>query len=177
MKEKEYKVMITGHFSAGKTSFVKSLTNNALTTEVPLTEKGEKLEKDYTTVAMDYGTIDIDGTKVHLFGTPGQERFDFMLDILSKNSDGVIIVLDSTKRDKLEETKKFVDYFLEAGIPFIVASNKQDLEGSMSIEEISDKLNIPPSYVRPLVAKDRESSLELLRDFIKILERKQEKAK
>jgi small GTP-binding protein len=174
MKEKEYKVIITGHFSAGKTSFVNSLTGNALTTEVPLTGETEKLEKDFTTVAMDYGTIDLDGKKVHLFGTPGQERFDFMLDILSKNSDGVIILIDSTKKDKIEETKKFVEYFLEAGIPFIVASNKQDLENAMSIEEISDKLNVPPSYVRPLVAKDKNSSRELLKEFVESIEKQKQ---
>jgi len=168
---KEYKVVITGHFSAGKTSFVNSLTDNALTTEVPLTQKNEKVEKEFTTVAMDYGTIDLDGNKVHLFGTPGQERFDFMLDILTKNSDGVIILMDSTRRDKLEETKKFVDYFLKAGIPFIVASNKQDLEESMGVDEISDKLNVPPSYVRPLIAKDKDSSAEILRELIKSIEK------
>jgi small GTP-binding protein len=172
---REFKVLITGHFSAGKTSFVNSLTDNALTTEVPLTQKDEKVEKEYTTVAMDYGTLDLNGKKVHLFGTPGQDRFDFMVDILTKNSDGVIIVMDSTKKDKLDETKKFVKYFIKAGVPFIVASNKQDLDESMSIEEIASKLEIPVDYIKPLVAKDKENSKKLIEEFITTLEREKEK--
>lgn len=36
--------------------------------------------KTNTTVAMDYGVIRLDeSTKVHLYGTPGQERFDFIV--------------------------------------------------------------------------------------------------
>ena len=49
------------------------------------------------TVAMDYGVIRLDeDTKVHLYGTPGQERFNFMWEILSKGSMGLILLLDNT---------------------------------------------------------------------------------
>ena len=165
----EYKIIITGHFSAGKTELIRSLTKNHISTEVLLTEDKEKKEKDFTTVAMDYGTIEVDGKKIHLFGTPGQERFDFMLDILSKNFDGVLILVDSTSKKGIEETKKFLDYFIKHKKPFIVACNKQDLENKYSVEEISNILDLPPSYLRPLVAKDLNSAREVLKDLIKKL--------
>ncbi|MDQ7055912.1 MAG: ATP/GTP-binding protein [Persephonella sp.] len=76
------KILVTGHFSAGKTEFIKNITGDTLLTEVSLSSQEEKSVKEKTTVAMDYGKLEIKGKKVHLFGTPGQERFDFMLDIL-----------------------------------------------------------------------------------------------
>jgi hypothetical protein len=40
------------------------------------------MRKDQTTVAMDYGVLALDGgVQLHLYGTPGQERFSFMWDM------------------------------------------------------------------------------------------------
>ncbi len=168
----EIKVIITGHFSAGKTQFIKTLTDNAVSTEVPLTYKEEAVEKDLTTVALDYGNIEIDGKKVHLFGTPGQDRFDFMLDVLSKNFDAVIILLDSTNREGIEKTKKFIKYFINHKKPIFIACNKQDLKNSLSVAEISQILGIPEKYLKPLVAKDKTKSCNLIRDLVKFVEEK-----
>ena len=52
--------------------------------------------KGQTTVAMDYGTLQLDAqTKVHLYGTPGQERFDFMWEILAQGGLGLVLLLDN----------------------------------------------------------------------------------
>jgi len=44
------------------------------------------LEKFPTTIAMDIGHVDHNGFVADIFGTPGQERFDLMLDVLAKRS-------------------------------------------------------------------------------------------
>ena len=50
-----------------------------------------KTRKAGTTVAMDYGVMHLDdGEKIHLYGTPGQARFDFMWDILTTGGIGLI---------------------------------------------------------------------------------------
>ena len=50
--------------------------------------------KRTTTVALDYGLMKLDaGERIHLYGTPGQERFDFMWDILTKGGLGVVLRL------------------------------------------------------------------------------------
>ncbi len=168
----EIKVIITGHFSAGKTQFIKTLVNNVVSTEVPLTNKEEKNEKDLTTVALDYGNVEIDGKKVHLFGTPGQDRFDFMLDVLSKNFDAVIILLDSTNREGIEKTKKFIKYFINYKKPLVIACNKQDLDNKFSISEISKMLNIPEKYLKSLIATDKTKTSTLLKELISFVEEK-----
>ncbi|WP_297457072.1 GTP-binding protein [Persephonella sp.] len=159
------KLLITGAFAAGKTQFINTLTGDAVKTEVQLSQKTEKLQKDKTTVAMDYGKIEINGTNIHLFGTPGQDRFDFMLDILSQYKDGAVIIVDSANPESIYKSKKFIDFIKNTGKPFVIACNKQDLDGSLSPEEIAKILGIPSNMVKPLIAKDKDSCLNILGFF------------
>lgn len=71
-----------------------------------------KNRKPSTTVAMDYGVMNLaGGEKVHLYGTPGQERFDFMWDILSVGGIGLILLLDNTRENPFQDMKFFLDAF------------------------------------------------------------------
>ena len=54
----------------GKTTLMENLITNV-----------GKVEHNGTTVAIDYGRIEMDDKKFHFFGTPGQERFGFMREI------------------------------------------------------------------------------------------------
>ena len=48
---------------------------------------------------MDFGRITIDRDLVlYLFGTPGQERFDFMWEILGEGMLGYVLLLDASRR-------------------------------------------------------------------------------
>lgn len=78
------KMVITGPFSAGKTEFIRSISEiEVVSTEREITTEAERRQKDATTVAMDFGRITVDDDLVlYLFGTPGQRRFDFMWEIL-----------------------------------------------------------------------------------------------
>ena len=61
---------------------------------------------------MDYGLIQLDeNTKIHLYGTPGQERFDFMWDILSQGSMGLILLLDNTRGNPLKRFEILFGFF------------------------------------------------------------------
>ena len=77
------KMVVTGPFAAGKTQFIRSISEiDVVSTERKITNTAERV-KDQTTVAMDFGRITIDDDLVlYLFGTPGQKRFDFMWEIL-----------------------------------------------------------------------------------------------
>ena len=79
-----YKVIVTGPFNAGKTAFVSTISDIAVvTTEKKITTEDRGI-KNETTVAMDYGRAEIDDKVLHLSGTPGQTRFNFMWDILAR---------------------------------------------------------------------------------------------
>ena len=100
---KENKIIFTGPVGVGKTTAISALSDeppvqtDASASDMTLVRKG------YTTVAMDYGVIHLDEeTKVHLYGTPGQERFNFMWEILSQGSMGLVLLLDNTKKQSIE---------------------------------------------------------------------------
>ena len=73
------KMVVTGPFNAGKTQFIRSISEiDVVSTERRISSEPEKV-KDATTVAMDFGRITVDEDLIlYLFGTPGQKRFDFM---------------------------------------------------------------------------------------------------
>ncbi len=166
----DIKVLVTGGFSAGKTQLIKTLTDDFVSTEKPITDNNEILYKENTTVAMDYGKINIDGKTVHLFGTPGQERFRFMWEVLDKNKSAFILLVDSTDIKKIKEAETFLDYFSKDNVPFVIGCNKQDLEGALSVQEIKNFLKVDADYI-PLVATDKNNSMLVLKLLMKKIEK------
>ncbi|HHG74131.1 MAG TPA: GTP-binding protein [Persephonella sp.] len=159
------KILVTGHFSAGKTQFIQTLSGRSISTEVKISSEKEMIKKT-TTVAMDYGKIKASDIDIHLFGTPGQERFDFMLDILGKDHDGAVVIIDSTDILNVKKSVRFIDFLRKHGKPFVVACNKQDKVGSMAPEEVSSILNLPSDIVFPLTAYDKNSCWNIIDKII-----------
>src|SRR5258708_39068489 len=90
-----YKVIVTGPFNSGKTTFISTISDiDVVTTEKKITTEDRGI-KNETTVAMDYGRVEIDGTVLHLRGTPGQTRFNFMWEILAPEMKDFIVLVDS----------------------------------------------------------------------------------
>ncbi|RMD46674.1 MAG: GTP-binding protein [Aquificota bacterium] len=162
------KVLVTGDFSSGKTQFIKTLTSDTFSTEKRITDIKEAEKKSETTVAMDYGKLFLEGKAIHLFGTPGQERFKFMWDVLDKNKSGFILLVDSTNIENIKNGANFIDYFYKDNIPFVIGCNKQDLPGALSVNEIKDILSVEGTYL-PLVATKKDSAITVLRSLIKSL--------
>ena len=69
----EHKILFAGPVGAGKTTAIASISDiPVVQTEAKATDD-VAMRKANTTVAMDYGTLNLDGVaKIHLYGTPGQ---------------------------------------------------------------------------------------------------------
>ena len=80
-----------------------------LRTEEMISENSEAVDdlsgveaKTTTTVALDFGRITINPELIlYIFGTPGQERFWFMWDELSRGALGAIVLADTRRLDEL----------------------------------------------------------------------------
>lgn len=164
------KIVVTGPFNAGKTEFIKSVSDiKVITTERKLTQA--QPGKEETTVAMDYGRTTLNDLTIQLFGTPGQPRFDFMWDILAKEMDGFVVMVDATAPETFETAKKLIRTFRSfERVPYIVAANKQDLEGAMSPQELRAALELEPHVkVAQCIATDplviKQILLELTKEI------------
>src|SRR4030042_783862 len=131
------KMVVTGPFNAGKTEFIRSVSEiDIVETERKISTDAEKV-KETTTVAMDFGRITVDEDLVlYLFGTPGQKRFDFMWEILSEGMLGFIVIVDSTRPESFREARSILEIFRAyAPTPYIVTANKQDRKDAWDLED------------------------------------------
>ena len=165
------KMVVTGPFSSGKTEFIRSISE----IDVVSTERGisrqtsESLEKDNTTVAMDFGRITVDEDLVlYLFGTPGQRRFDFMWEILAEGMLGFIVMVDSARPETFREAKSILETFRAfAPTPYVVAANKQDHAEAWDPEDLRIALRIESDVkLLPCVAVDRDSVRNVLLELL-----------
>jgi small GTP-binding protein len=152
------KIVVTGPFNAGKTAFIKAISEiDVVSTERKITNPLLAV-KEETTVAMDFGRVALGDLVLHMFGTPGQKRFDFMWDILSQEMNGFIVLADSSTPETLDEVERILNLFqqYEGTVPYVVAANKQDVAGALKPEELRKALKIEQEIL-PCVATDRNS--------------------
>lgn len=108
----ELKVVFTGTMGAGKTTAIRGISERAtLSTEVPISGAVAG-DKTSTTVGLDYGECALDEQVVlKLFGTPGQERFRFMWDILGAGAFGLVVLADNSRPDPIADVAGYLQVF------------------------------------------------------------------
>ena len=108
----EHKIIFAGPVGAGKTTAIGSISDIPVVQTEAKASDDVALRKANTTVAMDYGTLNLDGNaKIHLYGTPGQERFSFMWDILTIGGLGLVLLIDNAREDPLADLEFYLNAF------------------------------------------------------------------
>jgi len=165
-----YKILVTGPFNSGKTTFIKTVSDIApVKTEKIVTEKEYIGIKEKTTVAMDFGMIAIDkkdNLVLHLYGTPGQTRFDFMWDILIDGALGIVILADSTDKKSVNAIPVYLNFYKSKGvdIPIVIGLTRADKNDS-----IHDIGNIAQSL--PVLKINAENKEDVKKTLLTLLER------
>ena len=134
----QYKIIFTGPVGAGKTTAIHSISDIPPVKTDASASDMTKTRKAATTVAMDYGIMNLAGDeKIHLYGTPGQERFDFMWDILTIGGIGLVLLLDNTRADPFLDMKFFLDSFSKfiTDTTVVIGVTQMDLSNNPSIAD------------------------------------------
>ncbi len=157
-EEKRCKIVVFGSFGAGKTTLIQTLDPESKHVETACAG-------GTTTIALDFGRIQVNGNHIHIFGTPGQERFEFAREIIGRGMDGAILVIDATSAVD-DFIRHLHNSLTAAGIPFVIFLNKCDYIGAQPglIEK-----EFCSSVIRKVSVKDRKQSLDSVCTFAQTL--------
>jgi len=137
------KIIFTGPVGAGKTTAIGAISDTPpVGTDVACTDESQQI-KNTTTVAMDYSYISLeDGSRVHLYGTPGQDRFDFMWKILCKGGIGLVLLVNNDHPEPLNQLDHYLDSFdefiQETGV--VIGITRSGIADNASIEQYQKRL-------------------------------------
>ncbi len=159
----EWSVLFMGPVGSGKTTAIRSISDiEVVNTDEVATDHVAKI-KSHTTVSMDVGTLKLgEKDKLRLIGSPGQDRFDFMWDILLDQAKGVVVVVRHSAANPLGD----LDHYLKAldargkarQLPLVVAISHADEAPqrplSMYANHFRDALQYSPEETPPVVTMD-----------------------
>ncbi|GLV43573.1 ADP ribosylation factor-like 2 [Carabus blaptoides fortunei] len=132
-KEKEMRILMLGLDNAGKTTILKRFN-------------GEEIDTISPTLGFNIKTLEHRGFKLNLWDVGGQKSLRSYWRNYFECTDGLIWVVDSADKRRLEDCKDELHLLLKeerlAGCTLLVFANKQDLPGSLSSEEIKDVLEL-----------------------------------
>nr|WP_183987948.1 ATP/GTP-binding protein [Deinobacterium chartae] len=159
-------MVVSGPVGAGKTSFIRALSQ----TEVVDTDAlaSENIGKTHTTVALDFGTLTLAGHELHLYGTPGQDRFDFMWEVLCQGALGLILLVPADRPRDLPAARHMLDFITSrVNVPFVIGLTRRDQPRTWEPQEIADYFHLP---VRQVVGLNATRPLEAARTLERLLE-------
>ena len=158
------RLVVTGTVGAGKSTFIRSVSEiEVVDTDRKATDEVAGIKQN-TTVSMDFGTLQFgEEMALHLYGTPGQVRFDFMWEILIERAHAYILLIAAHRPSEFHHARRIMNFMnRRAQIPMIIGITHSDCDGAWSNEDIALALGYQDSTNRPPVVSvnaDEEESV------------------
>lgn len=164
---REHKVVVLGGMGSGKSTLVRSIAAGAvIDTDVANSDR-IGADKASTTVALDYADIDLpNGERLRLYGTPGQQRFDFLWPILLQGARGAVLLLDARRASLASELEDYLQVLqpFASSLALVVAVTHLDQAPQAALDDWGARacLDDQPLPLLAVDARDREQGLLLM---------------
>jgi uncharacterized protein len=158
------RLVVTGTVGAGKSTFIQSVSEiEVVNTDRKATDKVAEM-KESTTVSMDFGTLQFgEEMALHIYGTPGQIRFDFMWEILIDRAHAYILLVAAHRPSEFHQARRIMNFMNQrVDIPMMIGITHSDCEGAWRNEDILVALGYQNDTQRPpivLVNAEEEASV------------------
>lgn len=131
---KEKQLLMVGLDAAGKTTILYRLRLAEAATTVP-------------TIGFNMETVEYRNIKFDIWDVGGQDQIRKLWRHYFKGTDGLIYVVDSADRERINDAKEELEKMLKEvqlqDATLLVLANKQDLKDAMPAAEIMQKLDLP----------------------------------
>ena len=144
-------MVVTGPVGAGKSTFIRSISEiQAVNTDRRATDDAS-LIKQQTTVAFDFGRLQFNSNMaVHLYGTPGQERFNFIWDMLISKAHAYILLVAAHRPGEFRYARQIISYMNQrTQIPMIIGLTHTDHPDAWSKKNAITALGYYDSNTQP----------------------------
>lgn len=155
---KQAQILLLGLDSAGKSTLLYKL----------------KLAKDITTIptiGFNVETIELEKSlSLTVWDIGGQEKMRTVWEHYCENTDGLMYVVDSTDKQRLEDSRRELKHILKnehiKNVPIVLLANKQDVPGALSAEDITRMFRVKKLcsdrnwYVQPCCAISGDGLME-----------------
>ena len=167
------RLVVTGPVGAGKSTFIRSVSEIAVVdTDRRATDETSQL-KPKTTVALDFGRLQFGpDMAVHIYGTPGQFRFDFMWDILIRKAHAYIMLVPANRPAEFRNARRINSFMQQrSSVPMLIGMTHVDCEDAWAIENVAIALGyLDLSKAPPIItvnAQDSASAGQALMALVK----------
>lgn len=145
------RIVVTGGVGAGKTSLIRTISEiEVVDTDRKATDE-IALMKETTTVALDFGRLTIGPHQsLHLYGTPGQSRFDYMWEILIAKAHAYILLVAAHRPQHFRYGRKqlnFINHRVQ--IPYVIGLTHTDCPDAWEAEDVAIALGLEDEEARP----------------------------
>ncbi|ORX60996.1 hypothetical protein PIROE2DRAFT_41908 [Piromyces sp. E2] len=131
--KKEMRILMVGLDAAGKTTILYKLKLGEIVTTIP-------------TIGFNVETVEYKNISFTVWDVGGQDKIRPLWRHYYQNTQGIIYVVDSNDRDRVQEARDELQRMLNEDelrdALLLVFANKQDLPNAMSAAEITDKLGL-----------------------------------
>lgn len=131
--KQEMRILMVGLDAAGKTTILYKLKLGEVVTTIP-------------TIGFNVETVEYKNISFTVWDVGGQDKIRPLWRHYYQNTNGLIFVVDSNDRDRIEDAREELQKMLNEDemkdAIILVFANKQDLPNAMTAAEITDKLGL-----------------------------------
>ncbi|ODQ65748.1 ARF/SAR superfamily [Nadsonia fulvescens var. elongata DSM 6958] len=131
--KKEMRILMVGLDAAGKTTILYKLKLGEVVTTIP-------------TIGFNVETVEYKNISFTVWDVGGQHKIRPLWRYYFQNTQGIIYVVDSNDRDRINEAREELQHMLNddelRDAVLLVFANKQDLPNAMNAAEITEKLGL-----------------------------------
>jgi uncharacterized protein len=165
--KRSHKLVFIGEPGAGKTTCIAALSDIApVTTDVACTDELALL-KDSTTVALDYGELDLgEQGRLLLYGLPGQSRFRYMFDVVREGLLGVVVLVDAGSPRAIDGLRETMGSYASElrNRPCLLVLNKHP-DPAIELRKECQELLFCHDIVAPLLVADARRREDIVQIF------------